>query len=109
VGLAALTGVLATRGAVAVRPAAGAVVIVVGGVVEVALAAITVADQRLTAGRTRSECHRDGVTGRVGTTHRFAPVTVCHDALLKESIVRMYYMWKPGRLRSGGCLILSIF
>ena len=68
------TRVLTTAGAVVVRAVARAVVVMVRGVEEVALAPVTVTQQGVTLGRTAAERHGDGVAVGVTAAHRLAPV-----------------------------------
>ena len=73
------TRVLAAGRPVVVGAVAGAVVVVVGGVEEVALAPVAVTQQGVTLGRTAAERHGDGVAVGVASTHRLTPVASTQD------------------------------
>ena len=73
------TRVLAAGRPVVVGAVAGAVVVVVGGVEEVALAPVAVTQQGVTLGRTAAEWHGDGVAVGVASAHRLTPVASTHD------------------------------
>ena len=69
------TRVLAAGRPVVVGAVAGAVVVVVGGVEEVALAPVAVTQQGVTLGRTAAERHGDRVAVGIAPAHWLTPVT----------------------------------
>lgn len=73
------TRVLAAGRPVVVGAVTGAVVVVVGGVEEVALAPVAVAQQGVTLGGSAAERNGDGVAVGVASAHRLTPVAATHD------------------------------
>jgi len=73
------TRVLTAGRPVVVGTVAGAVVVVVGGVEEVALAPVAVAQQGVALGGSTAERNGDGVAVGVASAHRLAPVATTHD------------------------------
>lgn len=95
-------GVLASTSAVAVRPVAGSVVVVVLGAEEVTFAPVTVAQASFTVGAALTELNGEFVAGAVTAAHGLAPaaaiplVGLCLPATRVAGVAR-----EPPRARPG--------